>query len=80
MTSLLKKTYTLRDAASKREPREFTQRMLRTARDTGINNPSPQLDMIYTNINLALQIFLQRPTESTSINSFLTELNNRKYE
>ena len=80
MTSLLKESYTLRDAAAKREPREFAQRMLRTAKDAGINDPLPQLDMIYTNIDLNLRMFLQRPTERSSIDSFLTELDDRKYE
>ena len=80
MTSLLKESYTLRDAAAKREPREFAQRMLRTAKDAGINEPGPQLDMIYTNIDLTLRMFLQRPTDQSSIDSFLTELDDRKYE
>ena len=41
MTSLLKELYTLRDATAKRESREFTQRMLRAAKDAGINEMLP---------------------------------------
>lgn len=44
--SLLKESYTLRDAAAKRESREFVQRMMRTAKDAGINDTAPQLDSV----------------------------------
>ena len=80
ITSLLKESYTLRDAAAKRESREFTQVMLRTAKDTGINETLPQLDLIYTNIDLNLRMFLQRPTENSTVDAFLTDLNDRKFE
>lgn len=80
MESLLKESYTLKDAAAKREPREFAQRMLRTAKDAGINDVAPQLDLIYTNIDLGLRMYIQRPTEKSSIETFLTELDDRKYE
>lgn len=36
--------------------------------------------MIYTNIDLSLRMHVQRPTEKSSIESFLTELDDRKYE
>lgn len=78
--SLLKESYTLRDTVAKREPREFTQRMLRTAKDAEINDTAPQLDIIDTNIDLSLRMHVQRPTEKSSIESFLTELDDRKYE
>ncbi len=52
MESLLKESYALRDASAKREPREFAQRMFRTVKDAGTNDVGPQLDMIYTNIDL----------------------------
>ena len=80
MESLLKESYTMRDATAKREPRDFAQRMLRTAKDAGINNILLQLDIIYTNIDLSLRMFLIRPTERSTIDSFLSELDNRKYE
>lgn len=79
MESLLKESYTLKDTAAKREPREFTQRMLRTAKDAEINDIAPQIDMIYTNINLSLRLYMQRPDKS-SIEAFLSELDDRKYE
>lgn len=80
MESLLKESYTLKDTSAKREPREFAQRMLRAAKDTGINNTAPQLDMIYTNIDLNLRMYLQRPTDKSTVDSFLTDLDDRKYE
>ena len=78
--SLLKKSYTLRDATTKREPRDFAQRMLRTAKNAEINDVGPQLDMIYTNINLSLRMFLQQPTERSTVDSFLSDLDDRKYK
>lgn len=70
----------MRDAATKREPRDFASRMLRTAKDAGINDVLPQLDMIYTNIDLNLRIFLVRPTDKSTVDTFLSELDDRKYE
>ena len=80
MESLFKESYSLKNASSKREPREFAQRMLRTAKEAVINNVGPRLDLIYTNINLILRMYLQRPTEHSTIDSCLTELDDRKYE
>ena len=80
MISLLKELYTLRNTAARREPREFTQRILRTVKDVDINETLPQLDLIYTNINLNLRIFLQRLTENSTIDTFLTDLDDRKFE
>lgn len=80
MESLLRETYIMRDASSKREPRDFAQRMLRTAKDAGINDVGLQLDMIYTNIDLSLRMYLQRLTDKSTIDSFLIELDDRKYE
>ena len=80
MESLLKESYTLRDAAAKREPRDFAQRMLRTAKNADINDVGPQLDMIYTNIDLSLRMYLQRPTKRSTVDSFLSDIDDRKYE
>ena len=80
MKSLLKKSYTLRDAAAKREPREFAQRMLRTAKNVEINDVGPQLDIIYINIDLSLRMYLQRPTKRSIIDTFLSDIDDRKYE
>lgn len=54
--------------------------MLRTAKDAGINDTASQLDMIDTNIDLSLRMHVQRPIEKFSIELFLTELDDRKYE
>ena len=80
MKFLLKKSYTLRDVAVKREPREFAQRILRTVKNIEINDVGSQLDMIYINIDLSLRIYLQRLTERSIINNFLSNIDDRKYE
>ena len=54
--------------------------MLRTAKNTGINDIDPQLDMIYINIDLSLRMFLQRPIERFIIDLFLSDLDDRKYK
>ena len=54
--------------------------MLRTIKNIEINDIEPQLDMIYINIDLSLRIYLQRPTKRSIIDTFLSNIDDRKYE
>ena len=54
--------------------------MLRIVKDADINDVGPQLDMIYINIDLSLRMYLQRLTERSIINTFLFNIDDRKYE
>ena len=54
--------------------------MLRTVKDVEINDVEPQLDMIYINIDLSLRMYLQRLTKRSIIDTFLSDIDNRKYE
>ena len=80
MKFLLKESYTLRNAIAKREPRDFAQRILRTVKNVNINDVGPQLDMIYINIDLSLRMYLQRLTKRSIVDSFLSNIDNRKYK
>ena len=48
INNMLREKYTLRDAANRREPREFAQKIIRSAKDAGLLQTSNQLDMIYS--------------------------------
>ena len=52
--SLLKELYTLRDASSRREPREYAQRILRTVRNAKLTDFANQLDFIFDELELTL--------------------------
>ena len=80
MKFLLKEFYIMRDAFNKRESRDFAQRIFRIIKDVEINDVDLQLNMIYINIDLDLKMFLPRFIERFIINSFLIELNDRKYK
>ena len=58
MKFLFKKNYIMRDILNKRELRNFIQRILRIIKNIEINNVASQLNMIYTNIDLNLKMFL----------------------
>ena len=78
--SLLKERYTLRDASSRREPREYAQKILRTSKDAGLTNVKNQLDMIYNGLDPELRRDVRRPRDSTKLNDFLEELDDFKHD
>lgn len=78
--AMLHEKFTMRDAASHREPREFAAKMLRSAKDAGLAEAKVQLDIVYNSIDLELRRDIRRPTDKTTVNKFLTELDDRKYK
>lgn len=78
--AMLHEKFTMRDAASHREPREFAAKMLRSAKDAGLAEAKVQLDIVYNGIDLELRRDIRRPTDKTTVNEFLTELDDRKHE
>ena len=78
--ALLKERYTLRDASNHREPREYTQRILRAAKDAKFTNVRNQLDVIYNDLDTKLRQDLRRPKDSTKLQDFLAELDNFKHD
>ena len=77
---LLKERYTFRDAATQREPREYAQRILRSAKDAGMTNVRNLLDIIYNGIDLELRKDVSKPDDATTINSFLKSIDSCKHE
>ena len=76
---LLKERYTLRDSSNQREPQEYTQRILRAAKDAKFTNVRNQLDVIYNGLDAKLRQDFRRPKDSTKLQDFLSELDDFKH-
>ena len=77
MATVTKERYTLDDARRKREPFEFAQMIIRAAKSTGMTTYS-QIYLIYNGIELEFRRDLTKPTESTTMEAFLQELEDNK--
>ena len=81
MDSLTKEKYTIRDAANRREPREYAQKMLRLARDAGLSQLKNQLDFIFNGIDLEIRSSdIRRPRDDTTLSSFLADIDDVKHD
>ena len=78
--TMLQEKFTLRDAANKREPREFAQKIIRSAKDANFSDVKNQLDLIYNAIDPELRLHIHRPTDQATVNSFLAEMDERKHD
>lgn len=78
--AVLRERYTMRDAISRREPREYAQKILRAAKDADFTAVKNQLDIIYNGIDLELRRDVKKPEHGTTINAFLTALDECKHE
>ena len=78
--TILYTKYTMRDVASRRELREYTQKIIRSAKDTRIIRVQNQLDIIYNSLDLKLRRNIKRPTGGASLNIFIIELDEYKHE
>ncbi|MCJ1226973.1 hypothetical protein MMC12_003628 [Toensbergia leucococca] len=78
--AMLNEKFTMRDASNHREPREFTVKMLRSAKDAGLSIVKVQLDIVYNGIDLELRRDIPRLTDHTTVNDFLQSLDDRKHE
>ena len=78
--AVLRERYTLRDASTRREPREYAQKILRSAKDAGMTLVKNQLDIIYNGIDLELRRDIKKPEGTTTVNSYLTSLDDCKHE
>ena len=81
MDSLIHQRYTVRDAASQREPREYAQKIIRLAKDAGMTNVLNQLDLIYNGIDIDVRAGnLRRPKEGSTVNDMLNDLDEFKHD
>lgn len=77
---MLHEKYSLRDAINRREPREYAQKIIRSAKDADTSRPKNQLDMIYNAVDSDLRRDLRKPEENSTISSYLAELNSHKHD
>ena len=77
---LLREKYILRDILQKREPREFIQKILRSTKDTSLTRVKNQLNIIYNGLDSNLRRNLRRLKTSISLNEYLKQLDNLKYD
>ena len=79
MNVMIHERYIMRDAVSRREPREYAQKIIRSAKDAGLDSIQNLLDIIYNGIDLDLRRDIKRP-RNPDLNAFLSELDESKYE
>ena len=81
LESLLNERYTLKDAANRREPREYAQKILRLAMDASLDSVKNQLDTIYNGIDSSLRKGdIKRPKEGATISGMLEDLDDCKQD
>lgn len=80
INSVLKERYTMRDAASRREPREYATKILRYAKDAGLTAIRNQLDIMFNGVDVELQRDLSKPDENSTVNSYMASLDDRKHQ
>lgn len=78
--AVLRERYTIRDASSRRESREYAQKILRSVKDAGMTLVKNQLDIVYNGIDLELRRDIKKSEDAITINSFLMTLDDCKHE
>lgn len=73
--ALFREKYIIRNANQKREPREYAQKIIRSAKDTGFINVKNQLNIIYTGLDLELRRDIKKPTDYSTLDGYLNKLN-----
>ena len=77
--AVLRERYTMHDASIRREPREYAQKILRSAKDAGMTSIKNQLDIVFNGIDLELRRDIKPPEEGCAINPYLTAMDNCKH-
>lgn len=81
LESLMKEKYSIRNAADRREPREYANKIIRYAKDAGMVTVQNQLDAIYNGIDIDVRSGnLRRPKDGTTINDLLSDLDEFKHD
>ena len=78
--AVLKERYTIRDAANHREPHEYAQKILRSAKDAQFTSLRNQLDIIYNGLDAELRRDLRRPKDTTTLEEFMSDLDEFKHD
>lgn len=80
MDAILRERYTLKDASNHREPREYAQKILRSAKDAKLTDVRNQLDIIYNGLDPELRRDIRRPKDTTTLQEFLADLDDYKHD
>ena len=75
---VLRERYTIRNAATHREPHEYAQRILQFAKDARFTDLRNQLDI--NGIDADLRRDIRRPKDSTRLDEFMSDLDEFKYD
>ena len=79
INAVLRERYTMTDAGNRREPREYAQKILRSAKDAGMTNVKNQLDIVFNGIDLELRRDIKPPDVGSTINAYLTAMDDCKH-
>jgi hypothetical protein len=78
MTSFVKKKYIMKNVKKRRESREYAEVILRAAKSTELISEINQIFLIYNEIDVKFQRDISMLKADTKLDSFLTDLNDRK--
>jgi hypothetical protein len=78
MTSLVKEKYVMKNVRRRRESKEYADVILRAAKSTELISEISQIFLIYNEIDVKLQRNIFMSKANTKLNSFLTNLDDRK--
>jgi hypothetical protein len=78
MISLMKKKYTVKDVKRRRESKEYAEVILRAAKSTELISKISQIFLIYNDIDVEFQRNISMSKANTKLNSFFTNLDDRK--
>ena len=77
-TSLLKKTYIMKNVRRNWESRKYVQKIIRLTKSIEMNSMFNQLNIIYNKIETTLRRNVKRSSNTITMNEFLQELNECK--
>ena len=80
MSVLLREKYSMQDAASHREPREYAQTIMRAAQNAEMGTIKDHVLLIWNSLDSEFQRDIPEPDGNTDYNKFLESLDKRKYQ
>ena len=78
ISSLLKKTYTMKNARRNRKSKKYAQKIIHLTKSVEMNSMFDQLNIIYNEIETTLKRDLNKSSNTITINNFLQKLNECK--
>ena len=81
LNSLMHEKYIIRDAANRRESREYVQKILRLIKDADFTQVKNQFDIMFNDIDLKIKISnIRRFKKHIKLNEFLIDINEVKHD